>query len=252
MNKTIHKIPLKNKQELDLMRKSGLISAQALKETLMHAKNGVTLMELEKIAAAKIQSQGAKPAFKTVDNYPYATCLTLNDELVHGLPREIILKTGDLLSIDLGAMYQGFCTDVAWSILIGGGENYFLNIGERALWQAIDQAVVGNRVGDISLAIQTVVERAGFSVTRSLIGHGVGKKLHEPPEIPGFGVAGSGPLLCEGMTLAIEVIYTGGKPDVVVAPDNWTIKTADQSLGGLFEMTVIVGKVPEVITDWRV
>lgn len=246
------KVYIKTALELELMRKSGHISAKALRKTLASVKPGVSLLELEEIAHREIKAHGADAAFKTVEGYQYSTCLTINDEVVHGIPRDIKLKDGDLLSIDLGARFKGWCTDTAWSVVVGGPSNFFLSTGEKALWQGIDQAVEGNRIGDISAAIQNVVEGAGFSVSRSLIGHGVGRQLHEPPEVPGFGEAGTGIVLKSGMCLAIEVIYTGGRPEVVLAPDNWTLVSADHSLGGLFEMTIIVGKdSPEVITDWR-
>lgn len=246
------KIHIKTPQELELMRKSGLISAKALKKTLEKVTPGVSLLELEEVAEKEIKAHGADSAFKTVEGYQYTTCLTINDELVHGIPRDIKLKEGDLLSIDLGARFKGWCTDTAWSVVVGKESNFFLATGEKALWQGIDQAVEGNRIGDISAAIQDAVEGAGFSVSRSLIGHGVGLQLHESPEVPGFGEAGTGIVLKSGMCLAIEVIYTGGRSEVVLASDNWTLVTADHSLGGLFEMTIIVGKqAPEVITDWR-
>lgn len=245
------KIYYKNAEELELMRRSGEISALALKETIAAAKPGVSLLDLEKIAIKEINRHGATAAFQSVQNYRFATCLTINDELVHGIPRDIKLKKGDLLSIDLGAKFKGWCTDCAWSLVVGEEDNFFLKIGEKGMWAGIDKAVVGNHIGDISQAIQEVVEGAGFSVSRSLIGHGVGKELHEAPEVPGYGQAGEGVIIKEGMVLAIEVIYAGGRSDVVLADDGWTLRTEDHSLGGLFEMSVIVGKNPEVITDWR-
>ncbi|KKQ67415.1 MAG: Methionine aminopeptidase [Candidatus Daviesbacteria bacterium GW2011_GWA2_38_24] len=245
-------IYIKNKTELDLMRKSGEISAQALKKVIETAGKGVNLLELEKVATDEIIRFGGESAFKTVSGYNYTTCLTVNQEVVHGIPRDIVLKKGDLISIDLGTVYKGWFTDTAWSICVGGGTNNFLEVGEKALWNAIDKAKEGNFIGDISEAIQTTVEGAGFRVIRSLIGHGVGKKLHEAPEVPGIGKAGTGVKLKMGMTLAIEVIYTESTSEVVLAEDNWTLTSANGSLGGLFEMSVIVGKErAEVITDWR-
>src|SRR3989344_6569557 len=169
-------IYIKNKTELDLMRKSGEISAQALKKVIETAGKGVNLLELEKVATDEIIRFGGESAFKTVSGYNYTTCLTVNQEVVHGIPRDIVLKKGDLISIDLGTVYKGWFTDTAWSICVGGGTNNFLEVGEKALWNAIDKAKEGNFIGDISEAIQTTVEGAGFRVIRSLIGHGVGKK----------------------------------------------------------------------------
>lgn len=251
-----NRIYIKSSEELDLMRKSGQISAKALKKTIDSAKTGITLKHLDQIAENEIKNLGGKSAFKSVPGYNFTTCLTVNDEVVHGIPRDITLNRGDKLSIDLGSIYKGWYTDVAWSIFVGrtlkDHPGPFLKVGEQALWAAIDKAIPGNHIGDISVAIQDIIEGSHFSVVRSLIGHGVGKALHEPPEIPGIGVAGEGLVLKEGMTLAIEVIYTGGGSDVSLSSDGWTVVTSDASLGGLFEMTIIVKKdAPEVITDWR-
>ncbi len=238
--------------ELDLMRKSGEISAKALKKALDASKSGVSLVEIDKIAEDEILKLGGEISFKTEPGYKWATCLTVNEEVVHGTPRDIKLNTGDILSIDVGAIYKGWHTDTAWSKVVGEGKSDFLKIGEKALWAGIDNAVEGGRVGDISEAIQSIVEGAGYKIVRSLVGHGVGKKLHEDPEVPGFGTKGQGPVLKEGMTIAIEVIYTAGNGEVEHSNDGWTIVSSDSSMGGLFEMSVIVGKkAPEVLTDWR-
>lgn len=250
---------MKSKSELDLIRKSGLITATALKKLIENAKAGTSLLGLERIAHQTVLSLGGKPSFTTVPGYKWTTCLTLNNEVVHGIPRDISLKEGDILSVDLGTVYQGWHTDAAWSILISGQagdrvqeKKRFLKVGEEALWKGINQATEGNRIGDISEAIQTTVEQSGYCVVRTLVGHGVGRKLHEDPEVPGFGKKGTGIVLSSGMTLAIEAIYTEGGPDVVLENDGWTISTQDGSLGGLFEMSVIVGRdKAEVLTDWR-
>lgn len=243
---------MNTKADLEKIRKSGRISAQALKKALVSAKEGITLLELDTIITDEILSLGGELSFPTVEGYRYASCLTLNDEVVHGIPRDIKLKNGDKLSIDLGTLYQGWHTDCAWSVIVGGEKSKFLTVGEEAMWRGVKKAVVGNRVGDISEAIQQSIEGAGFEVVRALVGHGVGKQLHEDPEIPGFGKAGVGPILMENQTLAIEAIYTEGTKEVVQASDGWTISSSDGSLGGLFEMSVIVGKnKAEVLTDWR-
>ncbi|MBI2021560.1 type I methionyl aminopeptidase [Candidatus Daviesbacteria bacterium] len=250
----------RSQKELKLMRLSGQISAKALKKALKSAKSGVSLLEIEDVAASEIKKNGAKLSFLSAPGYKWATCLTVNDELVHGIPRDIKLKDGDLLSIDVGALFEGWHTDTAWSIIVGQEKDKeqlkektrFLKVGEKALWTGINQAVAGNTVGDISNAIQTVVEKAGYSISKTLIGHGVGKALHEKPDIPGYGQRGVGLILEEGMTLAIEVIYAAKNADVYLSDDGWTYTTKDGSLGGLFEMSVIVGKdKAEVITDWR-
>lgn len=242
----------RTKDQLKLMQVSGQISAYALKRALETAKAGVDLHQIEKVAAEEIEKRGAKLSFVTAPGYKWATCLTINDELVHGIPRDIVLKEGDILSVDVGAMYQGWHTDTAWSIIIGGKPTKFLAIGEEALWKGIAEAKKGNTIGDISEAIQTTIEGVGYDVSKQLIGHGVGEYLHEPPDVPGFGKKGIGMVLEENMTLAIEAIYAEGSAEVDLASDGWTYVTRDHSLGGLFEMTVVVkeGK-PEVLTDFR-
>lgn len=239
-------------EELELMRKSGKMSALALKNVIAAVKSGVTLKELEEVVAKTIEAEGGTASFKTVPGYHWYSCININEEVVHGIPRDIVLKKGDKVSIDLGALYKGWHTDTAWSVIVDEDPSTFLRVGEEALWAGVKKAVAGNRIGDISHAIQTIIEGGGFEVVRSLIGHGVGKELHEEPEVPGYGKAGTGMVLQEGQTIAIEAIYTESTQEVVLAPDGWTIASEDGSLGGLFEMTVIIGKdKAEVITDWR-
>ncbi|MBI2022305.1 type I methionyl aminopeptidase [Candidatus Daviesbacteria bacterium] len=234
------------------MRKSGAISAFAMKQVLKAVKPGANLKTLDAIAEEAIVRKGAKPSFMTVPGYKWTTCLTINEEVVHGIPRDIVLKEGDKLSIDLGAVYKGWHTDTAWSLMVGGSKSEFLDCGEKAMWDGISKAVAGNTIGDISNAIQTEIESKGYSVVRTLVGHGVGRQLHEEPEVPGIGERGMGLLLEKGVTLAIESIYAKGDHEVVLANDGWTIVSKDGSLGGLFEMTVVVGdKKPKVLTDWR-
>lgn len=265
------KVAVRNREQLELMRRSGTITATMLKAVIQSVKPGTSLIELDRIAQEQVLRLGGQPSFKTVPGYRFTTCLTLNDEVVHGLPRPIKLAEGDILGIDLGAVFQGWHTDAAWSLLVGQGTGdrgqkgsfdsaqdgfsekiRFLKIGEEALWKGVSQAVDGNHIGDISEVIQTIIEGAGYSVVRALVGHGVGKALHEEPEVPGFGQKGTGLVLKNGMTLAIEAIYTVGTPDVTLRDDNWTIASSDGSLGGLFEMTIVVGKEQaEVLTDWR-
>ncbi len=241
----------RSSKELELMRKSGQISAKALKKTLEAAKVGVNLKQLDKIAEEEILRLGGEISFRTVPGYRWSTCLTVNDEVVHGVPREeVVLKQGDVLGIDLGVIYKGWHTDTAWSVVVEKEANEFLKVGEQALWEGIEKCVEGNHIGDISEAIQKRVEGYGYSISRSLIGHGVGRELHEDPEVPGYGKAGTGLFLEAGMTLAIEVIYIAGKGDVELAQDGWTYVSSDHSTGGLFEMTVVVGKEkPEVLTN---
>lgn len=241
----------RNTYELNLMRKSGAISAQALKRTLGAVAVGVTELELDNIAKEEILRLGGDLSYKSVPNYKYATCITVNDEVVHGIPTERKIQDGDIVSIDLAVEFKGWHTDCAWSIVVGPDleKKRFLKIGEKALREGIDQAVAGNSIGDISYTIQHTVEKGGYQVVRSLVGHGIGRFLHEEPEIPCFGSKGVGPILKNGATLAIEVIYAQGSSDVALEQDGWTYSTQDKSWGGLFEMTVIVGKEQaEVLT----
>lgn len=247
---------VRNRYEFDLMRRSSSIAGAALKLALESIKVGVSELEIDEIAQKEIYRLGGDLSYKSVPNYKFATCITVNDQVVHGIPTDRKFEEGDIVSVDLATNYKGWHTDCAWSVWVGDHvdkeKKKFLQIGEKALWEAVAQAVVGNRIGDISYAIQSRVEGGGYNVVRSLVGHGIGRSLHEEPEIPCFGEKGTGVILKSGMTLAIEVIYARGGYEVVLAEDGWTFSTADKSLGGLFEMTVIVGKnQAEVLTDWR-
>lgn len=245
---------ISNDYELKLIRESGKVSAYALKKAVEAIKNGATGLEVDKIVESEIYKQKGDLSYKTVPGYKWASCVTINEQVVHGIPTDRKFVDGDLVSVDLASVYKGWHTDTAWSVLVGKDpeKERFLRVGEEALWLGIKQAIDGNRVGDISEAIQGKVEGAGYSVVRTLVGHGVGKRLHEDPEIPGFGKKGTGPVLKSGTSIAIEVIYIAGKPEVILEQDGWTISSEDGSWGGLFEMTVIVGKKgAEVLTDWR-
>lgn len=258
------KMKSRNRYELDLMKKSGLIAAGALKRALESIKIGVSEIEVDKKAEEEIYRLGGDLSYKSVPGYKFATCITVNEQVVHGVPTERKFVKGDLVSIDLAVSFKGWHTDCAWSVLVGGSvgqsiskteedeKKKFLQVGEQALEEGIKQAIDGNSIGDISNAIQTRVEKAGYSIVRSLVGHGIGRSLHEDPEIPGYGKKGVGVKLKSGMTLAIEVIYTSGNHEVILGEDGWTFSTNDGSWGGLFEMTVIVGKrEAEVLTDWH-
>lgn len=255
------RVPIRTEEELSKMRRSGEVAARAMKKVLGMVKPGVSLIELDKIAETEIVRLGGEASFKTVPGYKHATCLTVNDEVVHGLPRDIKLEEGGVLGVDLGAVYEGWHTDMAWSVIVKGEgvrvegleeKERFLRVGEETLWKALKQARNGKRIGDISSAIQEGIEGAGYSVVKSLAGHGVGRRNHEEPEIPEYGAKDTGLKLRAGMTLAIEVIYGAGRGEIAESGDGWTLATADGSLGGLFEMTVIVTRgEPEVLTDWR-
>lgn len=244
----------KTDEEVEIMKKSGEICAKALKRVLENIKPGIKCSELDEIARKEIESLGAKSSFKTVDSYQYTICTTINDQVVHGVPTDRVLQEGDIVGIDIGALYQGYHSDLAVTIPVGKIPNEtlkFLKIGKQALNGAISQARIGNTIGDISASIQKSIEYAGYSIVKNLTGHGIGRKLHEEPMVPGFGKRGTGLKLNENMTLAIEVIYTQGSGEVEVEDDNWTISSKDKSLGGLFEQSVVIKKNgPIVLTPY--
>ena len=236
------------------MKTSGTICANALGMVLKHVRPGITCLELDDIARQSIESQGATSSFKTVEDYKWTICTTINNEVVHGIPTQRQLVQGDVLGIDIGALYNDYHSDQAISIAVGkvGQEiETFLSVGKSTLIKAIAQAVVGNHIGDISATIQSGIEEAGYNVVKNLTGHGVGRELHEDPMVPCFGKAGRGPEIAENMTLAIEVIYAKGSGDVIIEDDNWTISTKDGSLGGLFEQTILTTtNGPVVLTPY--
>ena len=237
----------KTKEELAIMAEGGKKLGNILQALLEKAKPGVTLTALEQQAAALIREAGGTPSFTTVPGYKWATCLCVNEVVVHGIPTDYALKDGDKLNIDIGMVYKGFHTDTAWTKIIGSGKKEtekFLAVGEEALWKAIDQAKVGNRIGHISQTIQTMIEAAGYSVVPTLTGHGVGRQLHEAPQVPGIlkGSIDQTPELIEGQTIAIEVIYAQGRGDIVYENDDgWTLATRDRSLSAVFEHTIVIG-----------
>lgn len=232
------------------MAKGGKILSDVLFEVLDHAKPGVTELELDQMAEKLIRKAGGEPGFMKVPGYTYATCVSTNDVVVHGIPTEYSLKKGDILGIDCGVFLDGFHTDMSESVIIGGNASAdpkrvnFLDTGKKALELAIAQVKPGNHIGHISKTIQMIVEGAGYSVVRELIGHGVGRDLHEDPEVPGYITQKieKTPLLKPGMVIAIEIIYNFGKKGVMYAGgnDDWTIKTQDGSISGLFERTIAV------------
>ena len=215
---------------------------------------GTALIELEDLARALIAKAGAKPSFTMVPGYEYATCLSVNDGVVHGIPSGRKLMTGDLVSIDIGVYFKGYHTDTATTVIAGKGrsiDRLFVQTGQRALSKAINQARAGKRVGDISFAIQQEVETAGYSCVRSLSGHGIGRELHEEPAVPCllFEEVEKTPLLQSRQALALEVIYTMGGHELTLQDDGWTLTTSDASVAGLFEKTVMITEgSPLIIT----
>ncbi len=244
----------KTNKEIEIMKISAQICAKALKKVIGSIKPGITTRQLEQIAQKEIEARGASPAFMKVEDYKWTICTTINEQVVHGIPNDVELKNGDIIGIDIGALYQGYNSDLAITVPVGEVSKEtkkFLQAGKKTLDLAISKAKIGAKIGDISNTIQNGVEGAGYSVVESLTGHGVGKSLHEEPYIPGVGKAGSGPKILENMTLALEVIYAKDSGDVVLEDDGWTISTRDKSLGGLFEQTVLTTKDgPIVLTPY--
>lgn len=248
-------INIKTPQELEIMKIGGQILSETMWELVSFVNESVSEIEIDKLAEKLIIEKGAEPGFKKVDEYKYTICLSTNDVVVHGIPTDYRLKNGDIIGIDCGVFYKGFHTDMSETVIVGKSKDSkkekFLKVGKLALEEAISQAKIGNHVGHISKTIQDIVEENNYSVVETLVGHGVGKNLHEEPEVPGFLIEPieETPLLKEGMVIAVEVIYNIGKPDLKLDKDGWTLRTQDGSIGGLYERTVaITTNGPQVLT----
>ena len=237
-------IIIKTPQEIEKMRVSGIALRKVHDALAPHVKAGVSTMDLEEIAVAKIAELGGKAAFKGYHGYPSALCTSMNEEVVHGMPNaKRILKEGDILSIDCGVIIDGFYSDAAVTYPIGKVEprtEKLLKVTKASLEAAIDQARVGGRLFDISAAVQEMCEGEGFGVVREFVGHGIGRSMHEDPQLPNFGSPGKGPRLKAGMVLAIEPMINAGKPEVKVLKDGWTAVTVDGSYSAHFEHTVAI------------
>ncbi len=245
-------IELKTEQELGLMRQAGNIVGRLLQHVVALARPKITTGELDDAAAAFIKAQGAQPAFLGYRGYPAVICVSVNDEVVHGIPGARRLREGDLVSIDAGAVVGGFFGDAAVTVIVGDAPpktRKLVDTTRRALEAGIAQARAGQRLSDISHAVQQVVERAGFGVVRDFVGHGIGRALHEDPPVPNFGPPHMGPMLKAGMVLAIEPMVTMGGVDVQILEDGWTAVTKDQSLAAHFEHTIAIReRGPEILT----
>jgi methionyl aminopeptidase len=245
-------IVCKSAAEIERMRQSGRIVRQVLDHVRSMVAPGVTTMDLERAAEKKITELGAKPAFKGYYDYPCVLCTSVNEEIVHGIPSEKrTLKDGDIVSIDCGVVLDGYYGDAAITVPVSDAVKpelrKLMTVTEESLYRGIDQALIGNSVGDVGAAVQEHVEAAGFSVVREFVGHGIGTKLHEEPQIPNFGARGHGAKLREGMVLAIEPMVNYGKPEARVLGDKWTAVTVDGSFSAHFEHCVAVTKDGPVI-----
>jgi methionyl aminopeptidase len=244
----------KSPAEIEKLRRSGRIVREVLEELRDSVKPGMTTLELEKYTEKRLAELKAKPAFKGYRGYPCCLCASVNEQIIHGIPSGRRLQEGDIVGLDLGVIVDGYVGDSALTVPIGPipePVQKLLRVSEEALELAIAQARVGNRVGDISAAIQRHAEGNGCSVVREFVGHGIGKDLHEEPQIPNFGTPGRGPALKEGMTLAIETMINAGRPEVKVLDDQWTAVTVDGQYSAHYEhMVAITQNGPDVLTRW--
>jgi len=245
---------LKTVSEIALMKEAGIIAARALKIAGQTVEPGVTTYDIDRIARKYIEEAGAYPTFLGYRGYPAATCISVNDEVIHGIPSKLrTIKNGDIVSIDVAATLNGFIGDNAFTFPCGeisAKAQALLDATKESLQEGIKQAKAGNRLGDISSAVQKYVEALDYSVVREYVGHGVGQSLHEDPSVPNFGTSGRGTRLLPGMTLAVEPMINEGRADILNMSDGWTVKTADRSLSAHFEHTLaITPNGPVILTD---
>ncbi|MBE6065064.1 type I methionyl aminopeptidase [Clostridium cochlearium] len=246
-------IIIKNKQEIEYMRSAGKVVAETLAKIEEAVKPGITTMELDKIAEDYITKCGAKPSFKGYYGFPGSVCASVNNEVVHGIPSDkVVLEEGDIISIDCGAILNGYHGDAARTLPVGKinkETQNLIDVTKESFFKGVEKAIVGNRLTDISFAVQQYVEQFGYSVVRDYVGHGIGRDMHEDPEVPNFGRPGRGPKLVEGMALAIEPMVNIGGYHVDVEENQWTVVTRDNSLSAHYENTVaILEGGPEILT----
>jgi methionyl aminopeptidase len=251
LKKTTSLVICKSPEEIDIMKKSGRILAELFEELHGLVKPGITTADIDSFAEEFIISQGANPSFKGLYGFPASACVSVNNEVVHGIPGNKRLAEGDIVGIDLGAQVEGFHCDSARTFPVGRISKEAMDLirtTEESLYKGIEQARIGKRIADISRAIQSYVESRGFSIVKALSGHGVGRNLHEEPMIPNFVIRGEpGPVLAEGMTLAIEPMVNAGEPGIKTLKDNWTIVTSDGSFSAHYEHTIAVTREGPVI-----
>ena len=237
-------ISIKSKREIELMREAGRIVALAHQAIKPMIKPGVSTLEIDSVVENVIRKHNAIPSFKGYGGFPGSACTSINDEVVHGIPSKTrVLKEGDIIKIDIGAQYKGYHGDSAWTYPVGkvsDSTQKLLDVTEHSLYEGLKKARSGLRLSDISHAIQTYAEEHGFSVVREFVGHGIGKNLHEDPQIPNYGLPNRGPILKAGMTLAIEPMVNAGRKEVKVLEDQWTAVTVDESLSAHYEHTVLI------------
>lgn len=248
-------IEIKGPSQIQIMREAGRVVQELLEVLKRSVKPGVTTLELDELSRVTLNQLGAQSAFKGYRGYPAHICTSVNDEVVHGIPSHRRLKAGDIIGVDAGSIVDGYYSDAAVTLAVGeisAEVQDLLNVTEGALMRGIDQARDGNRLSDISNAIQTWIEAHGYSVVREFVGHGIGTQLHEAPQIPNYGMPGHGPILKAGMVLAIEPMVNLGRPEVRLLPDSWTAVTQDGSLSAHFEHTIVITDgESEILTGCR-
>ena len=249
-------IHVKTKEEVELLRENNLLVSATLAEVGRHIKPGVTTLELDRIAEEFIRSHGAVPGFLGYGGFPNTLCVSVNENVVHGIPSNYALREGDIVSVDCGTILKGFYGDSAYTFCVGEVApevKQLLDVTKEALYKGVEQAVAGNRVGDIGAAVQAHAEHYGYGVVRELVGHGLGKKMHESPEVPNYGRRGTGPLLKEGMVICIEPMINMGSKNVVFERDGWTVRTKDRKPSAHFEFAVAIRNgEADVLTDFGI
>lgn len=235
----------KTEEEIELLRESNLIVSKTLGEIARHIRPGVSTAEIDKIAEEFIRDHQAEPGFKGYNGYPATLCTSVNSAVVHGIPSDYRLQEGDILSVDCGVLKNGFYGDTAYTFEVGEVKpevKKLLQVTKESLFLGVEKAVEGNRLGDVGAAVQNHAEKYGFSVVREMVGHGLGKRLHEEPEVPNYGKRGTGILLKSGLVICIEPMINLGKRNIIQERDGWTIKTADEKPSAHFELAVVVRK----------
>ena len=238
-------IRLKSEEEIEILRENAIIVSKTLAEVGKHVAPGVTTIELDKLAETFIRDNGAEPGFLGYGGFPYTLCLSVNDVVVHGFPSDYRLKEGDVISVDCGTRYKGFYGDSAYTFPVGEVDAEtakLLEVTKKSLYLGIEKAVVGNRIGDIGHAVQSYAESFGFSVVREMVGHGIGKDMHEHPDVPNYGRAGSGKKLIKGMTICIEPMINAGDKSIFLHDNGWAVSTIDGKKSAHFELTVAIGE----------
>ena len=235
----------KTEEEIALMNENGILVSKTLAEVGKIVAPGVTTLELNRVAETFIRDHGAIPSFLGYEGFPAALCISVNDVVVHGFPSDYVLKDGDIVSVDCGTFYKGYNGDSAYTFPVGEVDaetRKLLDVTKESLYKGIEQAIAGNRIGDIGHAVQSYAESYGFSVVRELEGHGIGKHMHENPGVPNYGRKGSGSRLVEGMTICIEPMINAGLKNVYLAKNGWAVHTADHKNSAHYELTVVVRK----------